>query len=150
MNRRTAFKRVAHLAAAPMLTALGLAGTGGAFAQSPPVRQKLVIQVSDGEPAKWNLALNNAKNVQDELGSANVDIEIVAYGPGISMLKLDSLAANRVQDAVKSGIGIVACENTMRNMKLAKDDMSAAISYAPAGVVQIMKRQQAGWTYLRP
>ena len=37
-------------------------------------RQKLVIQVSDAEPAQWNLALNNAKNVQEELGASQVDI----------------------------------------------------------------------------
>jgi len=47
-----------------------------------------VIQVSDGDQSKWNLALNNARNIQTDLGVANVDIEIVAYGPGIGMLKL--------------------------------------------------------------
>jgi len=41
-------------------------------------RNRVVIQVSDGDPAKWNLALNNAKNLQADLGAANVDIEIVA------------------------------------------------------------------------
>ena len=40
-------------------------------------RHKLVIQISDNDPAKWNLALNNAKNVLDDVGAANVDIEIV-------------------------------------------------------------------------
>jgi hypothetical protein len=53
-------------------------------------RHGIVIQVSDNDPAKWNLALNNAKNLQDDVGAANVDIEIVAYGPGIGMLKLES------------------------------------------------------------
>ena len=48
------------------------------------------MQVSDGDAAKWNLALNNANNLQADLGAANVDIEIVAYGPGIGMLKSDS------------------------------------------------------------
>ena len=27
-------------------------------------KQRVVFQVSDADPAKWNLALNNAKNVQ--------------------------------------------------------------------------------------
>ena len=34
------------------------------------------MQMSDGEPAKWNLALNNARNLQSDLGAANVEIEI--------------------------------------------------------------------------
>ena len=37
-------------------------------------RQAIVIQVSDNDPAKWALALNNAKNLQDDVGAANVDI----------------------------------------------------------------------------
>ncbi len=50
-------------------------------------------------PRKWNLALNNARNIQTDLGAANVDIEIVTYGPGIGMLKADSVVGNRVEEA---------------------------------------------------
>jgi hypothetical protein len=46
------------------------------------VRPRVVLQMSEADPAKWNLALNNAKNIQTDLGAANVDIELVAYGPG--------------------------------------------------------------------
>ncbi len=113
-------------------------------------RQRLVIQVSDAEPAKWNLALNNAKNVQDELGAANVDVEIVAFGPGINMLKFDSVVNTRLGDASKAGVKIMACENSMRNLKLLKADMSPDSGYVPAGVVHIMRRQSEGWNYLRP
>ena len=58
-----------------------------AFAQQ---KQRVVFQVSDNDPAKWNLALNNARNVQQDLGKDNVQIEIVAYGPGLNMLKAES------------------------------------------------------------
>jgi uncharacterized protein len=113
-------------------------------------KNKVVFQVSDGDAGKWNLALNNAKNVQESLGAQNVAIEIVAYGPGIGMLKAESTTSNRVTDAIKSGIQIVACENTMTALKLTPADMNPAISYVPAGVVEIMKRQSEGWAYVRP
>src|SRR6202165_1262001 len=92
----------------------------GATAQAQPTtqRSKVVIQVSDGDQAKWNLALNNARNIQTDLGAANVDIEIVAYGPGIGMLKSDSVVGNRVEEAGKAGVKVIACENTMRGQKL--------------------------------
>lgn len=115
-----------------------------------PAKDKVVFQISDGDAAKWNLALNNAKNVQDELGASKVDIEIVAYGPGIGMLKADATTSNRISDAIKSGIKIVACENTMTNQKLTKADMNPDIGYVPAGVVELMKRQREGWAYIRP
>lgn len=113
-------------------------------------RHRLVLQVSDSDPAKWNLALNNARNVQDDLGAANVDVEIVAYGPGIGMLKLESTSGARLTEALKAGVHIVACENTMRNQKLTKDDMLPMITYVPAGVTEIMRRQSEGWSYIRP
>lgn len=113
-------------------------------------RHKIVIQVSDSDPAKWNLALNNAKNLQDDVGAANVDIEIVVYGPGIDMLKLESPSGSRVADAMKANVKVIACENTMRGQKLTRDDMLPAISYVPAGVTEIMTRQSEGWAYLRP
>jgi intracellular sulfur oxidation DsrE/DsrF family protein len=113
-------------------------------------RQKLVLQVSDADQGKWELVLNNAKNVQSELGVANVDIEIVAYGPGIDMLKFEAPTASRVADALKTGIKVVACENTMHGQKLTKDDMQTGIGFTPAAVTEIMRLQQAGWCYIRP
>jgi len=121
-----------------------------AQAQQASVRPRVVMQVSDNDPAKWNLALNNAKNIQTDLGAANVDIELVAYGPGIGMLKADSVVGNRVDEALGAGVKVVACENTMRGAKLSKDDMLHGIGYVGAGVVEIMQRQQQGWAYLRP
>jgi intracellular sulfur oxidation DsrE/DsrF family protein len=119
-------------------------------AQSAPKPTRVVVQVSEADPARWNLVLNNVKNLQDDLGAANVQIEIVAYGPGIGMLKFDAVTNSRVSEAIKSGVAVQACENTMRNQSLAKADMHPAVSYVPAGVVQIIKRQQEGWAYLRP
>ncbi|HET7261036.1 MAG TPA: DsrE family protein [Casimicrobiaceae bacterium] len=110
---------------------------------------RVVVQVSDNDPAKWNLALNNAHNLQEALGK-NLEIEIVAYGPGIAMLQAESIVGNRIDDAVHAGVTVSACQNTMRGHKLTKADMLNGINYVPAGVVEIMKRQQEGWAYLRP
>ena len=134
------------------LTALLLAPSVGAMAQTAPADKphKVVFQVSDGDPAKWNLALNNARNVQQDLGSDQVAIEIVAYGPGIGMLKMDSVAGPRIADAMASGISVVACENTMRNQRITREDMLPKISYVAAGVVQLMVRQKEGYAYIRP
>jgi len=64
-----------------LLTALPLAASvAPAAAQSPAPQNRVVMQVSDNDPGKWNLALNNAKNLQADLGAKSVDIEIVAVG----------------------------------------------------------------------
>ncbi len=135
-----------------LFAAIALAFTPAALAQSPQasVRPKVVLQMSESDPAKWNLALNNARNIQNDLGAANVDVELVAYGPGIGMLKADSIVGNRIGEALAAGVKVVACENTMQAQKLTKDDMLGKIAYVPAGVVEIMQRQQQGWAYIRP
>jgi len=134
-----------------MALLLAAVAVAPAFAQSnAAVQNRVVMQVSDADPGKWNLALNNARNLQADLGAANVEIEIVAYGPGIGMLKADSTVGNRIGEALGSGVKVAACENTMRGQKLAKSEMLSGISYVGAGVVEIMQRQQQGWAYLRP
>ncbi len=129
---------------------LSLSSFSASAAEAPGAKERLVIQVSDADPGKWNLALNNAKNVQQAYGADKVDIEIVTYGPGIGMLKLDSSIANRIDESKKSGIEIVACQNTMKNMKLTADDMLPNTSYVPSGVVELIKKQKEGYAYIRP
>lgn len=110
----------------------------------------VVLQVSDNDPAKWNLALNNAKNVQSSFGADKVAVEIVAYGPGIGMLKADSPTAARVTEATQAGIKVVACQNTMKAQKLTEADMNSSIGYVPSGVVELMTQQAQGASYIRP
>ena len=134
-----------------MLVAIALAGAMPQYSAAQTAsRPKVVFQVSDADPAKWNLALNNARNVQAELGKDNVQIEIVAYGPGLGMLKRGSKVEGRLAQALDSSVGLIACENTMHNTKTTKADMYSGISYVKAGVTHIMKRQQEGWAYVRP
>lgn len=139
------------VAAAAVLAILAApAPARAADAAAKAGKHRIVMQVSDGDAAKWNLALNNMENVQAELGRDNVEAEIVAYGPGIGMLKMDSPVGPRVDAAVKNGVRIVACENTMTKLKLPKADMLPNISYARAGVVELMEKQREGYAYIRP
>ena len=142
--------RILSLVSLAAFTALSSLATPVAHAEGATAKNRVVVQVSDNDAAKWNLALNNARNLQSDLGAANVDIEIVAYGPGIGMLKSESVVGNRVAEALGKGVSVSACENTMHGQKLAKADMLDGIGYVRAGVVEIMQKQQQGWAYLRP
>lgn len=140
-------RQFAALAGGATVAALAPAA---AHAQKPAGPLRIVFQVSDGEVAKWNLALNNVRNVQTEFPDDPPELEVVAYGPGIGMLKGDSPIAARVADALKNGVKVVACENTMKAMKLVYADMLPSIGYVPAGVVEIARKQQQGFAYIKP
>ena len=146
MNTRNLSRLLFAFAALVIVSGLAASATAQQILQ----RNRVLIQVSDGDTTKWNLALNNARNLQTDLGAGNVDIEIVAYGPGIGMLKLDSPVANRIGEAKDAGVRIMACENTMKAQKLVYADMLPAIGYVPAGVVELMNKQREGWAYIRP
>jgi intracellular sulfur oxidation DsrE/DsrF family protein len=135
-----------------LLSLIGLGAAGPAFAQpkKSATKQRLILQVSDSDPAKWNLALTNAKMVQLDLGEDKVQIEIIAYGPGLDMLKGESKVADRLAGALDDNVGLIACENTMTTTHVTKDDMYGGIAYVKTGVAHIMKRQREGWAYVRP
>ncbi|GAB3448794.1 DsrE family protein [Massilia solisilvae] len=109
---------------------------------------KVVIQVSDADPHKWNLTLNNARNAAADLGKDTV-IEIVVFGPGIGMLKAGSEVGARITEAAAAGIKLVACQNTMRALHLEPKDMLPEAGYVPSGVGELIRRQHEGYAYLR-
>ena len=137
------------LAAALLLAAAAVLSPVASHAQG--AKHHLVLQVSDNDPGKWNLALNNAENVQEALGKGNVDVEIVAYGPGLNMFKSESKVAPRLNKAQDASVVLYACENTMRKMKVTTADLHPGSKVAPGGgVVHVFKRQKEGWDTIRP
>jgi len=140
----------ALLFAAVLMSSLSVHAADSPVGRLKTAAHKVVFQVSDGEPQKWYLTLSNAKNVQQELGIKNVQIEIVVYGPGLDMVLLETEIAEKIDEAASRGVRIVACENTMIGRKLTRADMYPSIGYVKAGVVELMKRQREGWAYIRP
>jgi intracellular sulfur oxidation DsrE/DsrF family protein len=119
---------------------------------------RVAVQVDVNDPAIMNLALNNVSNVAQhyrELGQ-NVEIEVVAFGPGLHMLRDDT---SPVKARIKSmsetmpQLAFSACGNTRENMTRAEAREISLIPEAKvvkAGVVRLMELQERGWSYLRP
>lgn len=119
----------------------------------PFATQHYVLQVSQNDPARWNLAMNNAQNLQSYYGPDKVEVVIVAYGPGLNMLLKDSKVAGRVKDQAMNGIEFDACHNTMKGMAKKLGHMPAinpAAKVVPAGVVRIGELESKGYVYLKP
>ena len=121
---------------------------------------RIAIQVDQNDPKVMNLALNNATNVIEHYRGKNedVDIDIVAYGPGLHMLRSDS---SPVQDrskrlkelALPGKIQFSACNVTKQGMEKAEGHAISVLPDAtivPSGVVHLMELQEQGWSYVRP
>ena len=118
---------------------------------------RIAIQVDQNDPAVMNMVLNNATNVVEyyRSKSEDVDVEIVAYGPGMHMLRADtSPVADRIKHLKEIGkIQFSACNNTKQGMEKAEGHAISIVPEAtvvPSGVVRLMELQEQGWSYVRP
>ncbi len=136
------------------LILVGVLLTLGYFANADSDKvHKVVIQVSTDDPRTQKIALNNAVNLQKHYGIDNVEIEIVAYGPGLGLLTEKSGQASRVKSLALSDISFSACGNTMKAVEKKSGSMPnllEGVDETPAGVARIMELQEQGYAYVRP
>jgi hypothetical protein len=121
---------------------------------------RIAIQVDQNDPQVMNMVLNNATHVIEYYRERHedVDVEIVAYGPGLHMLRADSSPVQdrikRLKDEVFPGkIQFSACNNTKQGMEKAEGHAISIVPEAtivPSGVVRLMELQEADWSYVRP
>ncbi|MEF8793333.1 MAG: hypothetical protein V5A50_06575 [Thiohalorhabdus sp.] len=110
----------------------------------------VVIQISEGDAFKQKVVLNNVANLLKHYGPDRIQIEVVAYGPGLRMLFEDNSNKKRIASMMKQGVSFSACSNTMSKMDKELMDLVEGCRTVPGGVVQILERQEQGWAYIRP
>ena len=119
---------------------------------------RVVIQVNSNDAALMNLALNNASNINKYYmdHGEEAEIQIVAFGPGLNMLRADTSPVKaRIASLAQNydNIEYKACENTIKGMERKSGKDVTLISEAevvPSGVIEIIHLQEQGWSYIKP
>lgn len=119
---------------------------------------RLAIHVDENDPVKMNIVLNNAGNMTKyyRAKGEDVQIEIVAHGPGLHMLREDTSPVKTRIAAMAleyDNLEFSACGNTMKGMAKKEGKAVTLISEAhevPAGVVRLVELQEQGWSYVKP
>lgn len=135
------------------LFGLLLGGTSAFALDGIEPDHKVVIQISSGDIQTQTLALNNAVNLQKAYGMDQVDIKVVAYGPGLSVLTKQGELSERVESLAMQNIGFNACSNTIAKIEAktgSKPVLANGVEIVPGGVSHIMELQEKGYAYLRP
>jgi len=122
-----------------------------AISQTPQTHQhQVVFQMNVDNPDSWNQLFANIQNVQQVFGADKIQIEVVAYGKGLSLLlKTNSAYEERMKKAIASGVVLAACQNTMRIRKVTTEDLFPFASQVDSGVSELIRKQEAGWSYIR-
>ena len=142
---------------AALLLLLLLTLLGSAWAEEnedkPFAEKHVVLQISDPNPFKQTLVLNVASNLLKHYGQDQVDIEIVAFGPGLRLLLADNANRTRIEGLSGQGVRFSACSNTIRafTRKLGKEpELNPHAVRVSAGVVRIIDLVSQGYFLIKP
>lgn len=119
----------------------------------PFAEHKVVLQISDASQQRQSLLLNVANNLINHYGPDAVDVEIVAFGPGLQLLFAENRNGVRIDGLSANGVRFAACSNTFRRVteRLGHEPSLHAASYkVPAGVVRIIDLVADGYTLIKP
>ena len=119
----------------------------------PFAETKVVLQISDADPTKQTLVLNVASNVVKAYGQDKVDVEIVAFGPGLRLMFDDNHNKDRISGLSDSGVRFAACSNTMKKMTQQLGEtpkLNSNATEVPAGVVRIIELVNEGYILIKP
>jgi intracellular sulfur oxidation DsrE/DsrF family protein len=152
--------RHAAVAFIALISLIPAASAENAKAHRSARLHRMVIQVDQNDPTVMNLALNNATNVIEyyRAKDEDIDVDVVAYGPGLHMFRADT---SPVQERIKnlknyafpSRIQFSACNVTKAGMEKKEGhpiDVLSEVVMVPSGVVRLMELQEKGWSYIRP
>ena len=145
-----AMNPTASLALALTLAASAAFGDG--------VVHHVALHVDENDPKLMNMVLNNAQNLTAYYAGQGdtAEIEIVAYGPGLSMyVEGKSPVADRIaqMSLENEGLHFSACANTIAGMEKKTGEKVALLAEAevvPSGVVRLIELQEQGYAYIRP
>lgn len=111
---------------------------------------KIILHLNEIE--KWNVAFGNATNILK--AEPETELEILIHNDPLKRLTIKESKALGLYDMLlelsKKGVVIAACNNTMNKFGLAAGDMCPFVKIVPAGVIELAKKQQEGFAYIKP
>ena len=136
-----------------------MAAAPAALAQNVPLQDKpfaehkVALQLSDGDPKKQALVISVAYNLLKAYDPDKVAIEVVAFGPGIDLLRTDNANRKLVESLIAQGVRFDVCLNTVDTVEREtgkRPDIIPAATPVQVGVGQILRLTENGYTLVRP
>jgi uncharacterized protein len=119
----------------------------------PFAEHRIVLQLSDNDPKKQSLVISVAYNLLKLYDPDKVAIEVVAFGPGIDLLRPDNTNRKLVESLVAQGVRFDVCLNTVDTIEREtgrRPEIIPAATPVQVGVGQILSLTENGYTLVRP
>jgi uncharacterized protein len=152
-------KLIRALAGALIAGLFAVAPASAGHAQQVPLQDKpfaehkIVLQLSDNDPRKQALVISVANNLLKFYDPDKVAIEVVAFGPGIDLLRSENASRKQVESLIAQGVRFDVCLNTVDTIEREtgkRPDILPAATPVQVGVGQILFLTENGYTLVRP
>lgn len=104
----------------------------------------------DQDAATLALALANIRNYFDGLTEESFTAVLLVNGPGITCMGKTSPQADQIQELADRGLSVRVCQNAMRSFNLMPEWLHPACRIVPAGVIELVQLERAGFAYIKP
>jgi intracellular sulfur oxidation DsrE/DsrF family protein len=109
---------------------------------------KIVFQLTSADTNVHKMLVRQLGNVL--AAAPNSKVEVVCHGPGLDILRSKmTIVYPKIQELKGKGIGFVGCENTLRERKIAREEIIPEATFVKAGIIEIVSKQEQGWSYIR-
>ncbi|MBQ0833144.1 DsrE family protein [Marinobacter sp.] len=124
------------------------------FSEAKPFAEEfLLLQLSDNEAAKQNMALSVAANLLEFYGPDMIDIEITTFGPGVELLYADNSRLEKITSLMAQGVRFSVCINTIKSIERntgERPELHPQSIPVDVGVAHILERVAQGYVLVRP
>ncbi|MBS0149650.1 MAG: DsrE family protein [Nitrospira sp.] len=127
-------------------------GAGADVAPENSRPHRVVLHLNSGDEKVQRGALNNIKNLYQEFSPQSLRVELVVHGAGLPLLikKGTPFAAELTELRHAYGVNYTACSNTMKTMKVTREDLVDEVGDTVPAMVRLLERQEQGWAYIKP
>jgi uncharacterized protein len=157
LRHRRSIVRAMYSAAVAVAMAALVSPVAGAeqapLPEKPFAEHRIVLQLSDNDPKKQGLVISVAYNLLKFYDPDKVAIEVVAFGPGIDLLRPENANRKLVESLVAQGVRFDVCLNTVDTIERETGKRPEFVSVATpvqVGVGQILALTENGYTLVRP
>lgn len=115
----------------------------------PAGQHHVIMQITSGDTLAHKALMHQLRNLKEYWADA-VSLEVLIQGPALDMvLAAKSTQKEAIGRMKASGIRFVACEFSMKQRNVNADELLPGMETVPFGLVEIITRQEEGWTYLK-
>jgi uncharacterized protein len=118
------------------------------FSQTENSHHKIVFQMTTADTMAHKALMKQLGNIKSV--APETEIEVVCHGPGLEMLQKEkTIVLKGIQTAKATGVIFQACEFSLKERKVEKSAIITEAGYVKAGIIHIVEKQEAGWSYIK-